>query len=105
MERSLLSLRSALVLLLAVLTGIGAGVLTALAGDGVARSVLCGAAAVGVSVLFFDRLVAAEGHGTSESRGAAEGQGAAEDHWAAREHRAAGGPRSARGASSGGRRG
>ncbi|GLF99834.1 hypothetical protein [Streptomyces yaizuensis] len=57
MERSLLSVRAALVLALAVLAGIGAGVLTALAGDGAARSVLYGLAAAGVAVPFFDRLV------------------------------------------------
>ncbi|MFE7122337.1 hypothetical protein ACFU99_43630 [Streptomyces sp. NPDC057654] len=68
MERSLLSPRSALVLLLAVLTGIGAGVLTAPAGNDVARSVLCGATAAGVSVRFFDRLVAPEGYETPEGR-------------------------------------
>ncbi len=58
MERPLLSVRSALVLLLAVLTGLGAGVLTGWAGVGIARCVLCGGAAFAVAVPFFDRLVA-----------------------------------------------
>ncbi|MEU9607872.1 hypothetical protein [Streptomyces sp. NPDC048057] len=60
MERPLLSPRSALVLLLAVLAGVGAGVLAALAGEGTARSVLCGLAAAGVAVPFFNGLVAPE---------------------------------------------
>ncbi|MCS0637513.1 hypothetical protein NX801_17940 [Streptomyces sp. LP05-1] len=58
MDRSLLSLRAALVLLLAALAGVGAGVLTALAGEGAARGTLCGLAAAGLAVPFFDRLIA-----------------------------------------------
>ncbi|MFI8266736.1 MULTISPECIES: hypothetical protein [unclassified Streptomyces] len=58
MDRSLLSLRATLVLLLATLAGAVAGVLAAFAGEGAARSVLCGLAAVGMAVPFFNRLVA-----------------------------------------------
>ncbi|WP_371493466.1 hypothetical protein OG871_39085 [Kitasatospora sp. NBC_00374] len=58
MRRSLLSMRSALVLLLAMLTGIGAGVLCRLSGSPTAQCVLYGAGAFGVAVPFFDRLVA-----------------------------------------------
>ncbi|TVL93356.1 hypothetical protein [Streptomyces sp. SAJ15] len=60
MDRSLLSLRATLVLLLAALAGVAAGVLATLAGDGAARGALCGLAAAGLAVPFFDRLVAAE---------------------------------------------
>jgi hypothetical protein len=59
-ERSLLSLRSTLVFLLALLTGVGAGVLTIIAGRDTLRGVLYGAAAVGLAVPFFDRVVAAD---------------------------------------------
>jgi hypothetical protein len=59
-ERSLLSLRSTLVFLLALLTGVGAGVLVVLAGRGTLRGVLYGVAAVGLAVPFFDRIVAAD---------------------------------------------
>ncbi|GAA1935207.1 hypothetical protein [Kitasatospora viridis] len=57
MRGSLLSLRSALVLTLALLTGIGAGVLSVLAHNPPAQCVLYGAGAFGVAVPFFDRLV------------------------------------------------
>ncbi|MEV6776165.1 hypothetical protein ACFWAT_03840 [Streptomyces syringium] len=55
---SLLTPRAALVLLLGVLAGVGAGVLSALAGVDSARCVLCGGAVFGAAVSFFDRLVA-----------------------------------------------
>ncbi|MFE6747309.1 hypothetical protein ACFVGM_15745 [Kitasatospora purpeofusca] len=67
MRRSLLSVRSALVLLLAVLTGIGAGALARLAGSPAAECVLYGAGAFGVAVPFFDRLVAAPAEKESET--------------------------------------
>jgi hypothetical protein len=57
MNRPLLSLRAALVFLLAGLTGAGGGVLTALAGSGEAQSLLYGAAVFGLAVGFFDRVV------------------------------------------------
>ncbi|MEW1549870.1 hypothetical protein [Streptomyces tsukubensis] len=57
MERPLLSLRTTLILLLAVLAGLGAGVLAGAAGENTARSVLCGLAATALAVPFFDRLV------------------------------------------------
>ncbi|MQS38502.1 hypothetical protein [Streptomyces katsurahamanus] len=60
MDRSLLSLRATLVLLLSALAGVTAGVLSTLAGDGAARSVLAGLAAAGLAVPFFDRLVAGD---------------------------------------------
>ncbi|MGV9315244.1 hypothetical protein ACWDR0_24120 [Streptomyces sp. NPDC003691] len=63
MERPLLSLRATLILLLAVLTGLGAGVLTAAAGENTARSVLCGLAVTGLAVPFFDKLVGLEERG------------------------------------------
>jgi hypothetical protein len=58
MGRSLLSVRAALVLTLALLTGLGAGVLVAFAGTAAAHCVLYGGGAFGVAVPFFDRLVA-----------------------------------------------
>lgn len=58
MDRSLLSLRSALVFLLAVLAGAAAGALTAWSGEAAPRSVLAGLAVVGISVPFFNRLIA-----------------------------------------------
>ncbi|MFB7379236.1 hypothetical protein ACFC6U_17780 [Kitasatospora purpeofusca] len=67
MRRSLLSMRSALVLLLAVLTGIGAGVLARLAGSPAAECVLYGAGAFGAAVPFFDRLVAVPVEEVSET--------------------------------------
>lgn len=60
MDRPLLSLRSALIFLLALLTGGAACGLTAVAGEGTARSLLAGLAATGLAVPFFDRLIAAE---------------------------------------------
>ncbi|MEU1372212.1 hypothetical protein ABZ442_00930 [Streptomyces triculaminicus] len=56
----MLSLRTTLVFLLALLAGTAGGVLTALAGEGTPRSVLAGLAAAGLAVSFFDRLIAAE---------------------------------------------
>jgi hypothetical protein len=73
MDRSLLSLRSTLVLLLAVLTGVGAGVLTKLAGDGTARSLLYGLAAAAAAVPFFDRLVAVDDLGDRRGGGTQPG--------------------------------
>lgn len=57
MDRPLLSLRSALVFLLALLAGTAAGVLTAVTGEGTARSLLAGLAVVGLTVPFFNRLI------------------------------------------------
>ncbi|MFC6093920.1 hypothetical protein [Saccharothrix lopnurensis] len=53
----LLTPRGALILLLAVLVGIGAGVLAAMAGRHPAEAVLAGVAASAAAVMFFDRLV------------------------------------------------
>ncbi|MFJ1796825.1 hypothetical protein [Kitasatospora griseola] len=60
-RHSLLSMRSALVLTLAVLAGIGAGVLSRLAGSPAALCVLYAVGAFGLAVPFFDGLVAASG--------------------------------------------
>ncbi|MEU9337040.1 hypothetical protein AB0D49_28385 [Streptomyces sp. NPDC048290] len=57
MDRPLLSLRSTLVFLLAVLAGAAAGGLTALSGEGTPRSVLAALAVAGVAVPFFNRLI------------------------------------------------
>ena len=57
MRGSLLSVRSALVLALSVLTGIGAAVLSVVGRVSPAQCVLYGAGAFGVAVPFFDRLV------------------------------------------------
>ncbi|MFB7360467.1 hypothetical protein [Streptomyces gardneri] len=60
MERPLLSLRTTLVLLLALLAGGTAGGLSVLAGEGVPRSVLAGLAVAALAVPFFNRLVGTE---------------------------------------------
>ncbi|WP_208035140.1 hypothetical protein [Streptomyces cyanogenus] len=60
MDRPLLSLRSTLVLLLALLTGAGAGGLTAVGGEGAAHSLLAGLGAAGLAVPFFNRIIACE---------------------------------------------
>ncbi|MFI9586952.1 hypothetical protein ACIHCQ_35185 [Streptomyces sp. NPDC052236] len=57
MNRTLLTTRSALILLLAVLCGIGAGILTTFAGVGPAEAVLSGVTAFGFTVPFFNTLV------------------------------------------------
>ncbi|MFD3442779.1 hypothetical protein ACFWU3_35420 [Streptomyces sp. NPDC058685] len=60
MDRPLLSLRSALVFLLALLAGTASGGLVAVAGEGMPRSVLAGLAVVGLAVPFFNRLIDTE---------------------------------------------
>ncbi|GAA1246898.1 hypothetical protein GCM10009665_42340 [Kitasatospora nipponensis] len=67
MRRPLLSVRSALVLVLALLTGIGAGVLSLLARTPAAQCVLYGGGAFGLAVPFFDRLVGAETSGGTDT--------------------------------------
>lgn len=57
-DRPLLSLRSALVFLLAALSGAAAGALSWLAGESVPRGVLACLAVTGLSIPFFDRLIA-----------------------------------------------
>ncbi|MEH0546102.1 hypothetical protein QA802_24420 [Streptomyces sp. B21-105] len=57
MNRTLLTTRSALIFLLAVLCGIGAGVLTGLTGPSTAQAVLTGAAGFGLAVPFFNSLI------------------------------------------------
>lgn len=59
-DRPLLSLRSALVFLLALLAGGAASGLTAVAGEGAARSLLAGLAATGLAMPFFNHLIATE---------------------------------------------
>lgn len=70
MDRPLLTMRSTLVLLLALLAGTAAGGLTALAGEGIPRSLLAALAAVGLAVPFFNRLIDTEGT-TVQSQGPA----------------------------------
>lgn len=60
MDRTLLSLRSTLVFLLALLASGAAGGLTAVAGEGVPRSLLAGLAAAGLAVPFFNHLIDTE---------------------------------------------
>ncbi|MFD6532537.1 hypothetical protein [Streptomyces sp. NPDC060184] len=57
MNDPLLSLRAAFILLLGLLVGLGAGLLTSLAGAVAAQAVLAGAAAFAVAVPFLDRLI------------------------------------------------
>lgn len=61
MRTPLLSVRAALVLTLSLLTGIGAGVLSAVGGTPPAQCVLYGAGAFGLAVPFYDRLIAGTG--------------------------------------------
>ncbi|MDK0517531.1 hypothetical protein [Streptomyces sp. ML-6] len=79
MDQPLLSLRTTLVLLLALLAGAAAGGLTALAGEGTPHSLLAALATVGLAVPFFNHLIAAEDnqgrqHGDTGSQ-AGEGEG------------------------------
>lgn len=53
----LLDHRAATVFLLAILTGIGAGVCTVGAGNGVPAAVLAGGAAFGAAVVFFHSII------------------------------------------------
>ncbi|OKJ68705.1 hypothetical protein [Streptomyces sp. CB02460] len=55
---SLLSQRSALILLLGVLVGIGAGTVAALGGADAATAVLIGASACGAGITFFNATIA-----------------------------------------------
>ncbi|MFC9131338.1 hypothetical protein ACFT4A_31475 [Streptomyces sp. NPDC057099] len=57
MNRTLLTARSALILLLAVLCGIGAGVLATFAGAGPAEAVLSGITGIALAVPFFNSLI------------------------------------------------
>ncbi|WP_255306507.1 hypothetical protein [Streptomyces sp. Wb2n-11] len=67
-DRPLLPLRTALVFLLAALSGVAAGALSWLAGEGVPRGMLAGLAVTGLSIPFFDRLITSEtGHSCEEA--------------------------------------
>ncbi|MEU2873006.1 hypothetical protein ABZ769_28045 [Streptomyces olivoreticuli] len=79
-ERPLLSLRTTLVFLLALLVGATAGTLTAFAGEGTPRSVLAGLAAAGLAVPFFNRLIDADPDGSQHQRAAGVGAGEGEGH-------------------------
>ncbi|MER5888213.1 hypothetical protein ABT160_30700 [Streptomyces sp. NPDC001941] len=57
MNGPLLGQRAALVLVLGVLVGVGAGWLSGLEGGGPARAVLVGCAAFAAAVAFFDSLI------------------------------------------------
>ncbi|MFE4218598.1 hypothetical protein [Streptomyces sp. NPDC056844] len=72
MDRPLLPLRTALVFLLAALSGVGAGGLSWLAGEGAARGVLAGLAVTALATPFFDRLITP---GTGEACGRAHDHG------------------------------
>lgn len=67
MDSPLLSLRSTLVFLLALLAGAAAGGLTAVAGEGIARSLLAGLTAAGLGVPFFNHLIEIEGSAVQPS--------------------------------------
>ncbi|MFF4040288.1 hypothetical protein [Streptomyces sp. NPDC001816] len=58
MDRSLVSVRAALVLLLAALAGVGVGLLSVLAGNGVVGGVLAGLTAAGGAVPVFNQVIA-----------------------------------------------
>ncbi|MFI0717547.1 hypothetical protein [Streptomyces sp. NPDC021224] len=58
-----MSVRAALVLTLALLTGLGAAVVSAVGGTAAPQCVLCGAGAFGLAVPFFDRLIGGSGSG------------------------------------------
>jgi hypothetical protein len=53
----LLSLRAALLMLLAALVGLGAGVLTFLGGQSVPAAVLAGCTAAAAGILFFNKMI------------------------------------------------
>ncbi|MFJ3306960.1 hypothetical protein ACIPSA_28360 [Streptomyces sp. NPDC086549] len=72
MDRSLVSVRAALVLLLAALAGVGAGLLSVLAGNGVAVGVLAGLTAAGGAVPVFNQVIAPD---TTHRRPAVPGAG------------------------------
>ncbi|MGX9924047.1 hypothetical protein ACWIG4_29830 [Streptomyces sp. NPDC002248] len=61
-NKPLLTLRAALILLFALLTGVTAGVLTALSQHDLAQAVLVGGGALGGSLLLYDKVI---GHGDS----------------------------------------
>lgn len=73
MDRSLLPLRTALIFLLAALSGAMAGVLSWLAGEEFPRCVLAGMAVIGLAVPFFDRLIDSRDTGDAERRGHGNG--------------------------------
>ncbi|OQR63379.1 hypothetical protein B6E66_13590 [Streptomyces maremycinicus] len=75
MDQPLLSMRSTLVILLALLAGTVTGALTALAGEGTPRSVLAGLAALGLTVPFFNRLIDTEGNAVQPQGSAGTAQG------------------------------
>jgi transaldolase len=68
MDGPLLSVRTTLVFLLALLVGATAGGLTALAGESTPRGLLAGLAAAGLAVPFFNRLIDTEGTGSRQHR-------------------------------------
>ncbi|MFJ6485210.1 MULTISPECIES: hypothetical protein [unclassified Streptomyces] len=68
MDRPLPSLRSTLVLLLALLAGTVPGGLTAVTGAGAARILLAGIAVVGPAVPFFGHPIDTDGRGTAKEQ-------------------------------------
>ncbi|MFB7186935.1 hypothetical protein ACFC0C_24895 [Streptomyces sp. NPDC056178] len=75
MDQPLLSLRTTLVFLLALLAGVTAGGLTALAGEGTPHSLLAGLGVAGLTVPFFNRLIDAEGSQNRQHEHAGTGEG------------------------------
>lgn len=65
MDRALLPLRTALIFLLAVLSGGAAGGLSFAAGESFAHSVLAALAATGLAITFFNRLIASDSAGSN----------------------------------------
>lgn len=63
-DRPLLSMRSTMVFLLALLAGAAAGGLTALAEEGTPHSLLAGLGVAGLAVPFFNRLIDNEESGS-----------------------------------------
>ncbi|WP_131737819.1 hypothetical protein [Actinomadura roseirufa] len=59
-DKSLISLRTAVVLLLAAITGIGAGLLTLGSGHDLASGVLTGGAAAGAALALFNQVISSE---------------------------------------------
>ncbi|MEV5886030.1 hypothetical protein AB0L74_25490 [Streptomyces sp. NPDC052020] len=76
MDRSLVSVRGALVLLLAALAGVCVGLLSLLAGNGTAGGVLAGLTAAGGAVPLFNQAIAPDtAHSRPRDREAAAKEG------------------------------
>lgn len=60
-QRPLLTIRSAMIMLLGLLCGLGAGALTAWSGAHVAQAILAGVGSTAAGILFFHWLITADG--------------------------------------------